>query len=128
MEKKNRIFVSFAVEDANLRDFLVGQGKNNRTPFSFIDMSVKQPWDNSWKTQCRAKIKSCDGLIGIVTSNTSKAEGQIWEVKCAYDEDIPVLLIYGYSNNHPTNLQSPIKDHRIYTWSWDNIENFLSRL
>jgi hypothetical protein len=52
-----RIFISFAIEDANLRDFLVGQAKNNKSPFEFIDMSVKEPWDSAWKTKCRTKIK-----------------------------------------------------------------------
>lgn len=62
MATKYRIFISFAIEDANLRDLLVGQGKNEKTPFSFIDMSVKEPWDSAWKTNCRTKIKGCDGV------------------------------------------------------------------
>lgn len=38
---KKRIFISFAIEDANLRDLLVGQVKNENSPFEFVDMSVK---------------------------------------------------------------------------------------
>lgn len=52
-----RIFISFAIEDSNLRDLLVGQAKNKRSTFEFVDMSVKQPWDSSWKTNCRTKNK-----------------------------------------------------------------------
>jgi hypothetical protein len=40
-----RVFISFAIEDSNLRDLLIGQAKNKRSTFEFIDMSVKQPWD-----------------------------------------------------------------------------------
>ena len=47
-----RIFVSFAIEDEKLRDFLVGQSKNDKCPFEFYDMSVKTPWDSEWKTKC----------------------------------------------------------------------------
>jgi hypothetical protein len=36
---KNRIFVSFAMEDKKYRDFLVGQAKNERSPFEFVNMS-----------------------------------------------------------------------------------------
>jgi len=128
MATKFRIFISFAIEDAKLRDFLVGQGRNEKTPFSFVDMSVKQPWDNSWKTNCRTKIKGCDGVIGIITKNTPKADGQIWELQCAYDEQIPVMLMYGYSDDRPSNLPAPVAGKRILTWSWPNISSFLSKL
>ena len=37
---KKRIFISFAIEDANLRDLLVGQVKNENSPFEFVDMSA----------------------------------------------------------------------------------------
>ena len=55
-----RIFISFAVEDVRSRDFLVQQAKNDRSPFEFVDMSVKEPWDDSWKARCRTRIKGCD--------------------------------------------------------------------
>ena len=48
---KKRIFISFAIEDANLRDLLVGQVKNENSPFEFVDMSVKAPWDYASFTQ-----------------------------------------------------------------------------
>jgi len=128
MASKNRIFTSFAVEDANLRDFLVGQARNNKSPFSFVDMSVKEAWNSAWKTNCRAKIKGCDGVIGIITKNTPKADGQLWELTCADEEDIPVLLIYGHENDRPNNLPEPVKGRRILTWTWDNIEAFLEKL
>jgi hypothetical protein len=64
---KNRIFISFAIEDKTLRDLLVGQARNEKSPFEFVDMSVKTPWDSAWKTNCRTKIKGCDGVLIIVT-------------------------------------------------------------
>lgn len=84
-----RIFISFAIEDSNLRDLLVGQSKNDNCPFDFVDMSVKEPWDSNWKEKCRTKIKRCDGIIAIITKNTKKASGQLWEIKCAKEEKIP---------------------------------------
>jgi len=127
MAKKFRIFTSFAIEYANLRTMLVGQGRNKKTPFEFVDMSVKEPWDNAWKTNCRTKIKGCDGVIGIITNNSSKATGQLWELQCAYDEGIPVLLIYGNADR-PSNLPDPVKGRRINLWTWDNISAFLDKL
>lgn len=127
MAKKFRIFTSFAIEDANLRTMLVGQARNKKSPFEFVDMSVKEPWDSAWKTNCRTKIKGCDGVIGIITNNTVKASGQLWELQCAYDEGIPVLLIYG-NDERLANLPEPVKGRRINLWTWDNISVFLDKL
>ena len=123
----NRIFISFAIEDSHLRDFLVGQGRNEKTPFSFTDMSVKQPWDSAWKTQCRTRIRGCDGVIGLITSSTPKADGQLWELSCANEENVPVFLMYGDSTR-PGVRPAEISGRRIHTWSWSNIESFLERL
>ncbi len=63
-EIKKRVFISFAIEDEQYRDYLVKQAKDERSPFTFVDMSVKQPWDEKiWKQKCRSKIKSCNGMI-----------------------------------------------------------------
>ena len=124
----NRIFISFAKEDSNLRDFLVGQAKNEKSPFEFVDMSVKEPWDDSWKTRCRTKIKGCDGMIIIVTSNTKTASGQLWEIKCAKDEYIPRRGIWGHSDDKPSNLPDELEGVRIVSWTWDNIKSFLDSL
>ena len=72
------VFISFAIEDTILSEFLVGQKKNARTDIEFTDYSVKLPWDNSWKTNCRERIKRCSGMIVIITPNTPKADGQLW--------------------------------------------------
>ena len=52
---KYRIFISFAIEDKSSRDLLVGQAKNEKSPFSFVDMSVKKPWDKEWKKTVEPK-------------------------------------------------------------------------
>ena len=122
-----RVFISFAIEDKNLRDLLRGQSLNTRTPFEFTDMSVKEPWNSEWKTQCRTRIKSCNGVIGIITANTPKADGQIWELKCAYEEQVSVLLIYGNSSR-PSWTPDIIAGKRVHLWSWDTIANFISGL
>jgi hypothetical protein len=52
-----RVFISFAIEDEWARDYLVGQARNERSPFEFVDMSVKEPWSDSWRTRCRTRIR-----------------------------------------------------------------------
>lgn len=123
-----RIFISFAIEDAYYRDFLVGQARNKKSPFEFTDMSVKEPWSNSWKTNCRTRIKGCDGVIAIVTKNSKKADGQLWEVKCAKEEYKRVRGIYATQDDRPASLPSEFDGIRVVNWSWDNIESFIDSL
>ncbi|WKZ70027.1 MAG: hypothetical protein QY331_02010 [Melioribacteraceae bacterium] len=124
----SRIFISFAMEDVKLRDFLVGQAKNEKSPFEFVDMSVKKPWEDSWKTRCRTKIKGCDGVIIIVTKNTKNASGQLWEIKCTKEEKVPRRGIWGYSDDKPSTLPDELDGVRIVNWTWDNIKSFLDSL
>lgn len=128
MTKKNRIFISFAKEDIQLRDFLVGQARNDNSPFEFVDMSVKEPWDSSWKTNCRTKIKGCDGMLIIVTKNSKNANGQLWEISCAKEEGIPCRGIWGHADDKPASLPLELDGIRIVYWTWDNIKNWLDTL
>jgi len=123
-----RIFISFAIEDKTYRDFLVGQAKNEKSPFEFVDMSVKEPWDNNWKTRCRTKIKGCDGVIALVSKNTAKASGQLWEIKCAKEESIRMRGMYTNSQDKPTTLPKELDGVHIMNWTWENIKNFIESL
>jgi hypothetical protein len=121
------VFISFAIEDERQRDFLVGQARNAKSPFEFVDMSVKEPWDEKWKTNCRTKIRGCHGVIALISQNTAKAEGAKWEIKCAKDEKVPIVGMYAYRDDRsasPTGLGST----RVMTWTWDNIKGFIDGL
>ena len=128
MATKNRIFISFAIEDATYRDFLVGQARKENSPFSFVDMSVKEPWSEEWKRQCRTKIKGCDGMIALVSKNTAIASGQLWEVKCAKEELVPVRGIYINTTNRPGTLPVEFAGVRVVDWSWPNLAAFINNL
>ena len=123
---KNRIFISFAKEDSWARDYLKGQAKNANSPFEFIDMSVKTRWDSSWKINCRIKIKGCDGVIALLSKNTVDADGARWEMKCAIEENIPIMGMY--IDKEDRVIPTELKGKKVVSWSWPNISNFLESL
>ena len=123
---KKRVFISFAYEDKVLRDFLVEQARNENSPFEFIDMSVKDPWESCWKTNCRAKIKMCDGVIAIITNNTKKADGQLRDIRCAEDEGIPTYAILGHKDQTPHINE--LKSLKVIGWTWENIKRAISQM
>ena len=128
MASKNRIFISFAIEDKWAREYLVGQAKNEKSPFEFVDMSVKEPWDEKWRTQCRSRIKGCDGTVAFVSTNTKAATGQLWEVKASKEEGVPVRGIYTTTDNRPGSLPAEFSGVRVVDWTWANIKAFLDSL
>jgi len=128
MAKTNRVFIGFAIEDKVFRDFLVQQARDERSPFEFVDMSVKEPWDEAWKTKCRIKIKGCDGMIALVSKNTAAATGARWEVACAKSENVPVLAIYTQKDNKPASLPSEFAGVKVVEWTWPNIKAFIDSL
>ena len=128
MASKNRVFISFAIEDEAYRNLLVGQAKNERSPFEFVNMSVLEPWDEKWKTNCRTRIKGCDGMIALVSKNTAQASGALWEVKCAKEEGVPVRGIYCTTAKRPSSLPAEFSGVRVLDWTWPNIKAFLDSL
>lgn len=89
---------------------------------------MKEPWSSEWRTNCRTRIKGCHGVIGIITPNTPKATGQLWELKCAYEEKKPVLLIRRDADKPLSIVPDEISGKSVRVWSWAAIEAFIARL
>jgi hypothetical protein len=123
MTDKKVVFIAFAIEDEKQRDFLKGQSLNTKSPFEYIDMSVKEPYDNDWKDRVRTRIKRSDGVIALVSKNSLKSSGQKWEIQCAREEGKKIRGIWAYSDDR-TDLEG------VYTrvWTWDNIKEFIDSL
>jgi hypothetical protein len=128
MAANHRIFIAFAIEDAWARTYLVGQAKNENSPFSFVDMSVKEPWDEEWKKKCRSRIKGCDGAIALVSKNTAKATGELWEVKTIKEEGVPIIGVYTSTDDRPSSLPAEFSGVTVKAWTWANIKAFLDKL
>lgn len=122
-----RIFISFAIEDALYRDMLKGQSLNTRSPFTYIDMSAKQAWDSQWKTQCRTRIKGCDGVIALISKRTRNADGAKWEMQCANEEEIPMIGIHIHKDDKG-QIPPQLIGKQVVNWTWDAIRVFVDSL
>lgn len=117
------VFVAFAIEDEKQRDLLKGQSLHPRAPYEFIDMSVKEAYDSGWKDKVRTRIRRSDGVIVLVSKNSTNSTGQKWEIACAKEEGKKVRGIWAYSND-----RTEIQGVTTYTWSDANISNFIDSL
>ena len=126
--KDKKIFISFAKDDERYRDYLVEQAKEERSPFSFIDMSVKRPWkENEWKEKCRKKIKKCDGMIVLLSNKTWHSKGARWEIKCAKEENVEVIGMH-IKKNRKGAIPSELKGNRIIEWNWKNLKKTIKSI
>lgn len=123
MADKKTIFVAFAIEDENIRNMIKGQSLNTDSPFEYIDMSVKEAYDEEWKKKVRTRILRSDGVLTIVSKNSLTSSGQKWEIKCAKEEGVKVRGIWAYKEDR-TNLEGV----NTMVWTWDNIANWIDSL
>lgn len=123
MADKKVIFVAFAIEDERQRDFLKGQSLNTKSPFEYIDMSVKEAYDSDWKERVKTRIRRSDGVIVLVSKNSLTSSGQKWEITCSKELKKKILGIWAYSDDR-TNLEGV----NTKVWTWDNISNFIDSL
>jgi len=128
MATNNRIFISFAIEDAFYRNGLAKQAEDERSPFEFTDMSVKEPWEDSWKTRCRTKIKGCDGVIALISTNTESASGARWEIKCAAEEGVPMIGAHIHKDVTRRYTPPEFVGYQVIDWTWEGLAKFIDGL
>jgi hypothetical protein len=123
MTTTKTLFIAFAIEDERQRDFLKGQSLHVRSPFSYIDMSVKEPYSTAWKEKVHTRIKRSHGVIVLVSKNSLNSSGQKWEIACAKAERKPILGIWAYSDDR-TNIEGV----NTKVWSDANISAFINSI
>jgi hypothetical protein len=123
MAERKVIFVAFAIEDERIRDMIKGQSLNTKSPFEYIDMSVKEAYDEEWKKKVRTRILRSDGVLAIVSKNSLSSSGQKWEIQCAKDEKKKVRGIWGYKED-----RTDLPGASTMVWTWDNIASWIDSL
>ena len=122
MEKK-RTFISFDYDhDRDLKTLLVGQAKNDDSPFAITDMSIKEPIDTNWKDKARTRIKGCDVVVVICGKYTNSATGVSGELEIAQEENIPYFLLWGRSSEKCVKPMVAKSTDKIYEWTWKNLK------
>jgi antiphage defense system Thoeris ThsB-like protein len=123
MADKKVVFVAFAIEDEKARNLLKGHSLNPKSPIEYIDMSVKEAYDEDWKERVRTRIRRSDGVIALVSKNSLSSSGQKWEISCAKAEKKRILGLWIYTDD-----RTKIDGVNTIVWTWDNVSNFIDNL
>ena len=123
---KKRTFISFDYDhDSDLKVLLVGQAKNDDSPFEITDMSIKEAIDDDWKKKARTRIKGCDVVVVICGEYTDSATGVSAELKIAQEESVSYFLLHGRSGKTCKKPKAAKSDDKIYDWTWDNLKKLI---
>lgn len=83
---KTRVFISFDYDnDLSQKTFLVGQAKNEDSPFEIADWSVKEHIDENWKAKVKTKMASVGVVCILCGKNMSTATGVNAELTIAQE-------------------------------------------
>jgi hypothetical protein len=123
---KKKVFISFDYDnDSTLKEFLVGQAKNDDSPFELADWSIKEAIDQNWKAKARTRIKSVDVVCVICGTKTDTATGVSAEVTIAQEEGVPYFLLWGYSSQTCVKPKAAKSNDKIYKWTWENLKSLI---
>lgn len=118
-----RLFISFDYDhDAALKEFLVGQSKNDDSRFEFADASVKAHLTGDWKEKVRGRISRADQVAVICGRHTDRATGVAAEVTIAQELKKPYFLLAGYSAGGNKKPATALSADKVYDWTWENLK------
>lgn len=120
-----RAFISFEMEDRWARDFLVQQARDKRNDIEFVDYSVQNPWDSSWKMQCRERIGRTKGTIVLIGETTHNSEAVLWEIAETTRQG---HYIFGIQINSGKTYAVPsgLPASNVIRWDFDQITQWLA--
>ena len=124
--KVRNVFISFNIEDEAQVNLLRHQAKDNEFRLEFRDYSVKEPFDEKWKTNCKERIAQTSALICMIGERTAQRDAVIWEIKEAYSQGKQVIGVRIHRDkNHP--IPKPLLEHNapIVDWNLAKISKLL---
>ena len=120
-----RVFISFDYDhDLSQKNLLVGQAKNDDSPFAIADWSVKEHIDEDWKAKVRTRMRSVDVVCILCGTHMSTATGVNAELKIAQEIGKTYFLLAAYTENcsKPSAAKSTDK---LYKWTWPNLKELI---
>jgi hypothetical protein len=120
------VYVSFDYDhDAVLKEFLIGQAKNDDSPFFVEDWSIKDP-SADWKDKAKNRITRADQVIVICGKHTDTATGVNVEIRLARELATPYFLLAGYSDGGNKKPTAALSTDKMYNWTWDNLKTLIA--
>lgn len=116
--RTRNVFISFHAEDEPQVNLLRSQAKNENFDIEFRDYSVKEPFDEKWKTQCKERIAQTSMMICMIGPETAQRDAVNWELTEAYKQGKKVIGVRIYRDRNDP-IPSPLKENNAPIVKWD---------
>lgn len=127
-ERTRNVFISFHMDDGNQVNLLRSQAKSEDFDIEFRDYSVKEPFDEKWKTNCRERIAQTSVVICMIGEKTAERKAVIWELEEAYRQGKKVIGVRIYRDrNHPIPKPLVVNKASIMEWNLKDISKLLDK-
>lgn len=125
---KPRVFISFYMDDEMQVKLLRHQAKTS-DKIEFTDYSVKEPFNEKWKTQCTERIKQSTLVVVAIGEDTHTRPAVLWEIKKAHELGKPVIGMRIHSDkNH--RIPAPMREHgdKVISWNLETLQSEIDRI
>jgi len=119
---QRNVFISFDIDDIPRVSLLRSQAKDDRFPFTFRDYSVKEPFEEKWKTGVKERIEQTSAVIVAIGKNTHNSEAVDWEIREAHRQNKKVIGVRLHSSeNH--KIPNTLLEHgdKVINWNTKDI-------
>ena len=121
-----RVFISFDFDhDEDLRNALVGQARNENSPFDFSNWSLKEAFTGDWKKKVQDRITLTSLTLVICGHHTNTAAGVSEELKITRALGKPYFLLSGRADGKYTKPTAAYSTDKVYDWNWTSIPKLL---
>jgi len=122
------VFISFNVDDESQVNLLRSQAKGENFDIEFRDYSVKEPFDEAWKTNCKERIAQTSMLICMIGPRTAERDAVNWEIQEAVRQGKQVIGVRIYRDRNDP-VPAPLLEHnaRIVNWDLKEISRLLDK-
>ncbi len=115
------VFISFSVADEAQVNLLREQARGEIADLEFKDYSIKEPFDEAWKSQCRDRIFQTSATIVMIGPDTASRSAVDWEIEESYRQGKKVIGVRIYRDeNHP--IPRVLREHSAKVINWDIAE------
>ena len=127
-QAKPRVFISFDFDhDDILRYFLVGQARNESSPFEIVDWSLREPVAGDWQAGARFRIRRVDKVLVVCGEHTDTANGVSTEVRIAREEGKPCYFLRGHPDRICRLPKAALPGDQTLNWTWENLAAILGK-
>ena len=122
------VFISFSIADEAQVNLLRSQAKDPRFDLEFRDYSVKEPFDEKWKSNCRDRIAQTSATIVMIGPDTASREAVNWEIEESYRQGKKVIGVR-ISRDRNDPIPNAMRAHNapIIYWNLEEISKLLDR-